>query len=88
MTITPYGGLAAVAGWLQACAAGLRVSTVIADDPRPTVLAAVHRDPDLTVDQRLALEELYAGFTEVNRGRAATDPTRSGVAGAIRCGPG
>jgi len=70
MTITPYGELGAVAAdWLQACAAGVRMSTTTGDDPRPDVVAAVQRDPDLTLEQRLALEELYAGFTEVNRGR-------------------
>ena len=70
MTITPYGELGAVADWLQACAAGLQMSTISADDPRPAVVTAVSRDPDLTVEQRLALEELYAGFTEVNRRRS------------------
>ena len=69
MTITQYPGLGAVADWLQACAAGLRMAAIGADDPRPRVLTALHRDPDLTAEQRLALEELYAGFTEVNQVR-------------------
>ena len=40
-----------------------------ADTARLSVASAVHRDPDLTFEQREALEELYAAFREVNRGR-------------------
>jgi hypothetical protein len=70
MTSTQYyRELDAVADWLQVCAAGLRPSTVHADTGRLSVARAVHRDPDLTFEQREALEELYAAFREVNRGR-------------------
>jgi hypothetical protein len=72
MTSTQYyRELDAVADWLQVCAAGLRQTTVNADAARLSVAGAVHRDPDLTFEQREALEELYAAFREVNRGRRA-----------------
>jgi hypothetical protein len=44
---------------------------VNADDAGLSVARAVHRDPDLTCEQREALEELYSAFREVNRGRRA-----------------
>ena len=68
-----YPELDAVADWLQVYAAGLRRSTLNADTPPLSVARAVHRDPDLTFDQREALEELYAAFREVNRGRRIAD---------------
>jgi hypothetical protein len=72
MTSTQYfRELDAVADWLQVCAAGLRHSTVNTDAAGLSVARAVHRDPDLTCEQREALEELYAAFREVNRGRRA-----------------
>jgi hypothetical protein len=73
MTSTPHqGGLSTLADLLQAIAAELRLATTSADDPRWSVITAVHGDPDLTVQQRLALEELYAAFREVNRAARAT----------------
>jgi hypothetical protein len=69
MTSTKYyPELDTVADWLQVYAAGLRRSATNVD-ARDSVSRAVHRDPDLTFEQREALEELYAAFREINRGR-------------------
>ena len=61
------GELNVVASWLQFYAAGLRLLT--GDTPRESVLTAVRRDPDLSLDQRGALEELYEAFSGVTQGR-------------------
>ena len=53
------------AGWLRLCATGLRSSTATRD----AVLIAVRQDPDLTVQQRETLKELYVAFRDVTRGR-------------------
>jgi hypothetical protein len=58
-----------VADWLQLFATGLRASTTYRDTGRQSVLAAVHQDPDLTVQQREALGELYRAFCDVTRNR-------------------
>jgi ectoine hydroxylase-related dioxygenase (phytanoyl-CoA dioxygenase family) len=57
-----------VADWLQLFASGLRASTANRAG-RQSVLTAVHQDPDLTVQQRAALEELYVAFCDVTRNR-------------------
>jgi hypothetical protein len=62
-------GLDVVADWLQLWANGLRSPTASREAAGRSVLAAVHEDPDLTVQQRVALEELYEAFRDVNRGR-------------------
>jgi hypothetical protein len=59
------GELNVIADWLQFYAAGLRLLT--GDAPRESVLTAVRRDPDLSPDQRVALEELYQAFSGVTR---------------------
>ena len=70
MTMTQcHPELDVVADWLQVYAAGLRRATQTADTSQRSVSRAVHRDPDLTFEQREALEELYAAFLEVNKGR-------------------
>jgi hypothetical protein len=74
MTAMPYyREFDAVADWLQVCAVEMRRSTLSADAARQSVALAVHRDPDLTCEQREALEELYAAFREVNKGRRTGD---------------
>ena len=54
------------AEWLQVCAAGFRALTGVAGQ-RQSVITAVQQDPDLTMQQREALEELYSAFREINR---------------------
>ena len=58
-----------VANWLELWATELRSPTVSREAAGRSVLAAVYEDPDLTVEQRVALEELYAAFRDVTRAR-------------------
>lgn len=58
-----------VADWLQLWATKLRSPTASREAAGRSVLTAVHEDPDLTVQQRRALEELYEAFRDVTRGR-------------------
>ena len=61
MTSMPrHAELSTVADWLQALSAGLRLATTSVHDPQRSVLTAVYCDPDLTIEQRQALQELYA----------------------------
>ena len=64
-----YRDLDMAADWLQMYATELRSSTVSGDVGWQSVLTAVQQDPDLTVQQRVALEELYLAFRDVTRGR-------------------
>jgi hypothetical protein len=79
MTYPPYfGELGAVAGWVQMCNAGLRSFTTTVDNSSPPVVLAVHQDPDLTDEQRVALQELYVTFRDVNRVRRGQRPDDRG----------
>jgi len=69
VTIRP--NLDVVADWLQLWADELRSPTVRRAAVGRSVLTAVHQDPDLTAQQRVVLEELYAAFRDVTRGRRA-----------------
>ena len=54
------------AGWLPNYAAGLWASAMFAG-PTESVVTAVQLDPNLTPQQREALQELYSAFRETTR---------------------
>lgn len=62
-----------VSGWLRFSAAAFRPLTGFPTPP-VSVISAVHDDPDLTIDQRDALEELYAAFRDVTREHRNSTP--------------
>jgi transcriptional regulator with XRE-family HTH domain len=58
--------LTAIADSLQLSADALRPSRKVTEDDEPTpVLAAILADPDLTPQQRKALQESYLAFREL-----------------------
>jgi transcriptional regulator with XRE-family HTH domain len=72
--------LNAIADSLQMSADSLRppVPDPAPDAPPPAVIAAVRADPDLTAQQRKALEESYLAFREVTTERRRVKGRRNG----------
>lgn len=65
--------LTAIADSLQLSADALRPSRRVIDDDEPTaVIAAIFADPDLTPQQRRALQESYLAFRELTIERRRT----------------